>query len=155
MDSAEGPVTEKIAGANIEILRQGKGRPVLFLHPHIGMHGSRHFIELLAREAQVIAPSHPGFGHSELPKGMSTVDDLSYFYLDLIEQLDLRELVVVGASFGGWIAAEIASKSCERLSRLVLIGAVGAKFGERDKSHLVDIFPPPASRWEGASFRSP
>src|SRR6266851_211339 len=98
MDSAEGPVTEKIAGANIEILRRGRGRPVLFLHPHIGMHGSERFIELLAREVQVIAPSHPGFGHSELPKGMSTVDDMSYFYLDLIEQLDLRDLVDIFAT---------------------------------------------------------
>src|SRR5258706_1550353 len=155
MDSAEGPVTEKIAGANIEILRRGKGRPVLFLHPHIGIHGSEAFIELLAREAQVIAPSHPGFGHSELPKGMSTVDDMSYFYLDLIESLDLRDLVVVGASFGGWIAAEIATKTRERLSRLVLIGAVGAKFGARDKSDIVDIFATPRSRWEELSFRDP
>src|SRR5260221_13567313 len=155
MDSAEGPVTEKIAGANIEIFRRGKGRPVLFLHPHIGMHGSEAFIERVARHAQVIAPSHPGFGHSELPKGMSTVDDLSYFYLDLIEELGLRDLVVVGASFGGWIAAEIATQTCERLSRLVLIGAVGAKFGERDKSDIVDIFATPRSRWEEVSFRDP
>src|SRR5216683_16910 len=98
MDSAEAPATEKIAGANIEILRRGKGRPVLFLHPHIGIHGSERFIELLAREAQVIAPSHPGFGHSELPKGMSTVDDMSYFYLDLIESLDLRDILDIFAT---------------------------------------------------------
>src|SRR5258708_25400745 len=103
--SDKGPVTEKIAGSNIEVLRRGKGRPILFLHPHIGMHGSQSFIELLARHAQVIAPSHPGFGHSELPGGMASVDDLSYFYLDLIEQLDLRDLVVGGASFVGLLAA--------------------------------------------------
>src|SRR5258706_8243359 len=130
MDSAEAPVTEKIAGASIEIFRQGKGRPILFLHPHIGMHGSERFIERLARDAQVIAPSHPGFGHSELPRGMSTVDDLSYFYLDLIEELGLRDLVVVGASFGAWIAAEIATKTCEHLPGLDLTGAVRTKFGE-------------------------
>src|SRR3989442_11333628 len=105
MDSAEGPVTEKIAGANIEILRRGKGRPVLFLHPHIGLHGSERFIDLLGRHVQVIAPSHPGFGHSELPRGMASVDDMSYFYLYLIEHLDLRDLGVVGASFGGRVAA--------------------------------------------------
>jgi len=155
MDSAEGPVTEKIAGVNIEILRRGKGRPLLFLHPHIGMHGSQALIEALARHAQVIAPSHPGFGHSELPRGMASVDDMSYFYLDLIEQLDLRDLVIVGASFGGWIAAEIATKTCERVSRLVLIGAVGAKFGARDKSDIVDIFSTPRGRWEELSFRDP
>ena len=146
---------EKIAGANIEILRRGKGRTILFLHPHIGLHGSEALIERLARHAQVVAPSHPGFGHSELPKGMSTVDDMSYFYLDLIESLDLRDLVVVGASFGGWVAAEIAAKTTERLSRLVLIGAVGAKFGARDQSDIVDIFATPRSRWEELSFRNP
>jgi len=86
---------------------------------------------------------------------MSTVDDMSYFYLDLIESLDLRDLVVVGASFGGWIAAEIATKTRERLSRLVLIGAVGAKFGARDKSDILDIFATPRSRWEELSFRDP
>ena len=146
---------QKIAGANIEILREGAGRHVLFLHPHIGLHGSQAFIELLAHEAEVIAPSHPGFGHSELPAGMGTVDDMSYFYLDLIEELDLRDLVLVGASFGGWIAAEIATKTCERIARLVLIGAVGAKFGARDKSDIVDIFATPRSRWEELSFRNP
>src|SRR5258708_12136073 len=103
MDSAEGPVTEKIAGANIEILRRGRGRPVLFLHPHIGMHGSERFIELLAREVQVIAPSHPGFGHSELPKGMSTVDDMSYFYLDLIDSLHFPPPPAARPSFPAWL----------------------------------------------------
>src|SRR5207302_1668 len=113
------------------------------------------FRELLEREVRVIAPSHPGFGHSELPRGMSTVDDMSYFYLDLIEELGLRDLVVVGASFGGWIAAEIATKTCERLSRLVLIGAVGAKFGAREKSDILDIFSTPRAQWEEFSFRDP
>src|SRR4029077_11678271 len=126
-----------------------------FLHPHIGIHGSGRFIELVAGEARVIAPPPPGFGHSEPLRGMSTVDDMSYFYLDLIESLDLRDLVVVGASFGGWIAAEIATKTTQRLSRLVLIGALGAKFGERDRSDIVDIFATPRSRWEELSFRDP
>src|SRR5438477_11865034 len=142
MDSAEGPVTEKIAGVNIEILRRGKGRPILFLHPHIGIHGSGRFIERLAREVQVIAPSHPGFGHSELPRGMSTVDDLSYFYLDLIENLDLRDPVVVGASSGAWIAGEVATNTPEPLSRLVLLVAVCAQFGSIEKSGIVDTFAP-------------
>ena len=155
MDSAQVGVMENIAGANIEILRRGKGRTVLFLHPHIGMHGSDAFLSALARDAQVIAPSHPGFGRSELPRGMTSVDDLSYFYLDLIEELGLRDIVLVGASFGGWIAAEIAAKTTERVSRLVLIGAVGVKLGERDRSDILDIFSTPRSRWEELSFRNP
>jgi pimeloyl-ACP methyl ester carboxylesterase len=155
MDVARTSGIEKIAGLDIEIARRGRGRPVLFLHPHIGFWGAEPFIAALAKRAEVIAPSHPGFGRSALAKGMTTVDDLSYFYLDLVEQLDLRDAVLVGASFGGWIAAEIATKSCERLSRLVLIGAVGVKTGTREATDVVDIFATPRSRWEELSFHDP
>ena len=141
-----------INGANIELVRRGKGRPILFLHPHIGLHGSDAFIARLAEHAEVLVPSHPGYGHSELPKGMSTVDDMSYLYLDLLEQLELRDVVIVGASFGAWLAAEIATKTTERISRLVLLGAVGVKLGSRDKSDIVDIFATPRSRWEELTF---
>jgi pimeloyl-ACP methyl ester carboxylesterase len=151
----DGASIEKIGGLDIEIVRRGRGRPVLFLHPHIGFWGAERFVAELAKGAEVIAPSHPGFGRSALAKGMTTVDDLAYFYLDLIEQLDLRDAVLVGASFGGWLAAEIATKSCERLARLVMIGAVGVKTGERDKTDVVDIFATPRSRWEEVSFHDP
>jgi pimeloyl-ACP methyl ester carboxylesterase len=155
MDNVQGPNIEKIAGVDIEVARRGQGRPLLFLHPHIGFWGAERFVDELAKQAQVIAPFHPGFGRSELPKGTTTVDDLAYFYLDLLEQLDLRDVTVVGASFGGWIAAEIATKSCERIARLVMIGAVGIKLGERDKTDVLDIFATPRSRWEEMSFHDP
>jgi len=49
----------------IELSRHGNGRPLLFLHPHIGLDRKSPFIGHLAAHASVIAPSHPGFGHSE------------------------------------------------------------------------------------------
>lgn len=152
MESTSGAQMLDINGARIEVIRQGTGRPILFLHPHIGVHGSAALIARLAQRAEVIAPSHPGFGRSDLPKGMSSVDDMSYLYLDLLEQLDLRDVLVVGSSLGGWLAAEIATKTTQRLSRLVMIGAVGVKLGPRDKSDIVDIFATPRSRWEELSF---
>jgi pimeloyl-ACP methyl ester carboxylesterase len=142
-----------IHGANIELVRRGKGRPILFLHPHIGLHGSDAFIARLAEHGEVIVPSHPGYGHSDLPAGMSTVDDMAYLYLDLLDALNLRDVTLVGASFGGWIAAEIATKTTERISRLVMMGAVGVKVGPREKSDIVDIFATPRSRWEELTFR--
>ena len=142
-----------INGANIELVRRGKGRPILFLHPHIGLHGSEPFIARLAEHGEVIVPSHPGYGHSDLPAGMSAVDDMSYLYLDLLEALELRDITVVGASFGGWLAAEIATKTIERIARLVMLGAVGVKVGPRDRSDIADIFATPRSRWEELTFR--
>ncbi len=68
-------------------------------------------LDLLASDARVLAPTHPGFGRAPAPRELTTVDDLAYLYLDLLDTLDLRDVVVVGVSFGGWIAAEMAVKS--------------------------------------------
>lgn len=129
-----------VDGTRIDLIERGKGPPLLFLHAENGIEPALAAIDALARSARVIAPTHPGFGRSELPAGMRAVDDLSYFYLDLLDQLDLRDAVVVGVSLGAWIAAEIAVKSTARMSRLVMANAVGVKVGDRETRDIVDIF---------------
>jgi len=124
----------------IDMIERGSGRPLLFLHPENGIEPALAAIEALAKGARVIAPTHPGYGRSELPKGMRTIDDLSYFYLDMLDQLDLRDLTVVGISLGAWIAAEIAVKSTARFARLVMANAVGVKVGDRETRDIVDVF---------------
>ena len=124
----------------IDMIERGSGRPLLFLHPENGIEPALAAIEALAKRARVIAPTHPGYGRSELPKGMRTIDDLSYFYLDMLDQLDLRDLTVVGISLGAWIAAEIAVKSTARFARLVMANAVGVKVGDRETRDIVDVF---------------
>jgi pimeloyl-ACP methyl ester carboxylesterase len=129
-----------IEGMRIDLFERGKGRPVLFLHAENGIEPAYVAIDELAKSARVIAPTHPGFGRSELPQGMRTVDDLSYFYLDLLDQLDLRDVTLVGVAFGAWIAAEIAVKSTARLARLVMANAVGIKIGDRETRDIADVF---------------
>jgi len=129
-----------VNGIRIEMIERGKGRPLLFLHPGIGIEASAPVLDRLAERAHLFAPSHPGFGTSDLPQSMTTVDDLSYFYLDLMDQLDLRDAIVVGVSFGAWIAAEIAVKSTARMSRLVMANAIGIKVGDRETRDIADIF---------------
>ncbi len=129
-----------VNGTRIDMIERGSGRPLLFLHPENGIEPALAAIDALAKGARVIAPTHPGFGRSELPKGMRSVDDLSYFYLDLLEQLDLRDVTVVGVSLGAWIAAEIAVKSTARLAKLVMVNAVGVKVGDRETRDIVDVF---------------
>jgi pimeloyl-ACP methyl ester carboxylesterase len=129
-----------VNGTRIETIERGSGRPLLFLHAENGIEPAMAAVEELAKNARVIAPTHPGFGRSELPKGMRTVDDLSYFYLDLLDQLDLRDISVVGVSLGAWIAAEIAVKTTARISRLVMANAVGVKIADRETRDIVDIF---------------
>jgi pimeloyl-ACP methyl ester carboxylesterase len=129
-----------VNGIKVEAIEKGRGRPLLFLHPGIGLDRNASVIDKLAEHARVIAPSHPGFGNSEQPKSFTTVDDLAYFYLDMLDELDLHDTIVVGVSLGAWIAAEIAIKSTARLSHLVLANAVGIKVGSRDTRDIVDIF---------------
>jgi pimeloyl-ACP methyl ester carboxylesterase len=95
---------------------------------------------MLAARAHVIAPTHPGFGSTPAPRELTTIDDLAYLYLDLLDTLDLREVVVAGVSLGGWIAAEMAVKSTERMSALVLVNAVGIKPGTRETRDIADIY---------------
>jgi pimeloyl-ACP methyl ester carboxylesterase len=140
LTEGSGVSTAAVAGVRIELIERGAGRTLLFLHPGIGIAAEAPVLGRLAAAMRVVVPSHPGFGRSEQPKHMTTVDDLAYFYLDLMEALDLRDVVLAGVSFGGWIAAEIAVKSCERIGRLVLADALGIKIGGRETRDIADIF---------------
>src|SRR4051812_25584727 len=91
----------QISGTDTELWEGGAGRTILLLHPGDGFDAKAPYVATLASRYRVIAPSCPGFGRSALPKYMKSVDDLSYFYLDLIEALKLDDLLVVGFSFGG------------------------------------------------------
>jgi pimeloyl-ACP methyl ester carboxylesterase len=105
-----------------------------------GFEAAAGLINSLAESYKVYAPSHPGFGTSSLPKSFTTVDDLSYFYLDLLEQLDLRDVTFVGFSLGGWLASEILTKNCSRASRVVLGAPLGLRSGDRRQRRVTDIF---------------
>jgi pimeloyl-ACP methyl ester carboxylesterase len=129
-----------VDGIRVELIDRGSGRPLLFLHPGIGIEPTVPVLDRLAAGGRLLAPSHPGFGASEAPRHMTTVDDLSYFYLDLMDQLDLRDATVVGVSFGAWVAAAIAVKSTARIARLVMANAVGIKVGDRETRDIVDVF---------------
>ncbi|MGA7490108.1 MAG: alpha/beta fold hydrolase [Xanthobacteraceae bacterium] len=145
----------ELAGVRIELVERGSGRPLLLLHPAIGIKSTDRVIDALARSFRALAPSHPGFGRSELPAAMTTVDDLAYFYLDVLDALDLRDVVLVGLSFGGWIAAEIAIKSTQRISHLVLADAVGIKLGDREHRDIADIFALKQSDVDRLAYHDP
>lgn len=133
-----------IDGAEIEYSVCGSGRSLLFLHGGDGPDRSAPVIEHLATQFRVIYPSHPGFGRSGLPIDMTSVDDIAYAYLKFIRALQLNDLLVVGVSFGGWIAAELAIKTPSAITGVVLAGALGVKFGDPDEREILDLFSIPA-----------
>jgi pimeloyl-ACP methyl ester carboxylesterase len=112
---------------SIQILRGGDGPPLLFLHAAGGAGTWLPFHGLLARRFEVIAPDHPGFGGSDDMPEVEAIDDLVYHYLDVLDRLELERVNVVGGSLGGWIAAELAVHSPQRVQRLALLGAAGLR----------------------------
>src|SRR5215471_9787248 len=113
--------TITIAGIELELFTRGDGAPILFLHGAQGVLPADDFLGRLAAERKVIAPSHPGFGTSGLPDWLDSVDDIAHVYLELMDRLGLDDVDLIGCSVGGWIAAEIASKTPQRIRRLVLV----------------------------------
>jgi pimeloyl-ACP methyl ester carboxylesterase len=139
----------------LEVFEQGQGQPILVLHGEDGLALQAPFLTLLATHGRVIAPSHPGFGHSPDSDDIDTVDDLSYLYLDLLAEQDLHEVVVLGCSLGGWVAAEMAVKSMERIAKLVLAAPLGIKVGDRETRDIPDIFALPADEVIRLKYHDP
>jgi pimeloyl-ACP methyl ester carboxylesterase len=144
-----------IAQVSLEIAIAGAGLPLLFLHGGDYFSQNRPFLDRLAQRWRVLTPRHPGFGGSERPDGFRSVHDLAYLYLDLIEQQGLGDVVLVGSSFGGWIALEMCIRSVERIGRVVLIDALGVKFGRREERDIADIYALPTAELLRRTFFDP
>ena len=114
-------------GATIRYRRFGQGPALLFLRSEDSLADAPAFVDALARDFDVIIPDHPGFRTSDTPDWLKGIGDAAYFYLGFLEQLDLERVHLVGGSLGGWIAAEIAIRTCERIATLNLIAPLGVR----------------------------
>jgi pimeloyl-ACP methyl ester carboxylesterase len=115
----------EIRGCKLFMQRGGSGEPVVFLHGANAPEGQLPFMKELAQRYEVFVPDHPGFGRSDTPDWIEHVGDMAYFYLDVLKKLDLTGVHLIGNSLGGWIAAEMAVRSTERLKSLTLVAAAG------------------------------
>jgi pimeloyl-ACP methyl ester carboxylesterase len=132
----------ELDGGRVHLLRGGSGEPVLFLHAAGGAGEWHEFHALLSEHFDVIAPDHPGFGKSDDFPHLTAIDDLVYHYLDLLDNLGLDRPHVVGASFGGWIAAELAVHSPHRIGTLALLSAAGLRVPGHPVPDIFLMSPP-------------
>jgi pimeloyl-ACP methyl ester carboxylesterase len=118
---------EGVGLVELTVEESGDGRPSLVLHGGAGPQSVTAFAQLLAKKGRtrVLAPTHPGFGGTTRPKGLDSVAGLAALYSGLLDDLGLEDLTVIGNSVGGWIAAELALLGSPRISRMVLLDAVG------------------------------
>src|SRR6266853_4512362 len=106
----------------------GKGRirrpPVVYLHGLLGQEWSG-FLEGLSAGRRVYAPAHAGSDEPDELRHLNGMYDLVLYYDDLFEALGLGQVDLIGHSFGGMVAAEIAAAHPGRVRRLVLMDALG------------------------------
>jgi pimeloyl-ACP methyl ester carboxylesterase len=123
------PVRERwlqLAGVSTAMLESGDGPPVVLLHGPGGNAG--HWMRVipdLATTHRVVAPDLPGQGASEVAGGPLDADRVVTWLGELIEHTCPSPPAVVGYALGGAIAARFASGQGDRLSRLVLVDALG------------------------------
>jgi len=115
----------QIRDTSLRAARGGKGEPLLFLHDATGAAGWPPFLDRLAERFDVIAPEHPGYGGGDAPPWLDRIADLANFYLDFLDTLELRHVHLVGASLGGWVAAELGTRNTRRLASITLIDPPG------------------------------
>lgn len=108
----------------------GNGPPLLLIHGFgASTYTWRHIAPQLAETHRVIAVDLKGFGQSDKPfDSRYSVFDQAELLTELIEEKDLRNLTLVGHSFGGGVALVLALEANQRLkgriAKLVLLDSI-------------------------------
>src|SRR5690242_8451073 len=144
-----------IGGAEIEVMRRGKGSPLLLLPGEDMLEAESAFVAGLAQRYEVILASPPGFGRSSRPDWLTQPADQAYLLLSLVKKLGLTRVPAVGCSLGGWIAAEMGVMDDDCFSRLVLIDPYGVKLGGPTTRDFADIYQLGPAKTAALKFREP
>ena len=119
-----------------EVVRDGKGPPLLYLHGAVGQKGWAPFLDLLSRRFTVYAPVMPGYGSATGLEHVADLADLTLYNLAVLNELGVARAHVVGHFLGGMIAAEMAAASPSSIDRLVLVSPAGVW---RDEEPVADL----------------
>jgi pimeloyl-ACP methyl ester carboxylesterase len=118
--------TTTLHGHELAYLDSGEGPTVLFIH---GLLGSRrnwtHLVETLDADHRVLAPDLFGHGASAKPMGDYSLGAHAATLRDLLDQLGIDRVTLVGHSLGGGIAMQFCYLFPERVERLVLVSSGG------------------------------
>ena len=102
----------------------GRGMPVIFMHGGLGFDHQyfRPFVDPLADAVQVVYYDHLGHGKSDRPADFSeiTLERLSSDCDALATALGFDKFVLVGHSYGGFVAFDFAFRFPNRLAGLVI-----------------------------------
>ncbi|NOR64374.1 MAG: alpha/beta fold hydrolase [Rhodobacteraceae bacterium] len=119
--------TATLNGAEIFYTIEGEGTPVMVMHGGLGLDHTyfRPYLDAL-ENVQIIYYDHLGNGRSEHPEDFSELT-FERFVADaeaLRQHLDLGKIILIGHSYGGFIAQEYAAAHPDALKGLVLANTV-------------------------------
>ena len=144
-----------VHGIALEVLRGGDGAPIVLLHGMRSLPAACRFPALLAAHGAVLAPSCPGFGASPRAQDFDTIYDLVHLQRAVLDAIPGERITLVGLSFGGWLAAEVAAQGHPRLARLVLVDPVGIKISDRETADILDVFNRSPAEVRQAAWHDP
>jgi pimeloyl-ACP methyl ester carboxylesterase len=137
----------------VRVKMAGSGPPLVFLHQSAGLVWDP-FLSHLAQRYTVYAPEFPGSSISD-PYAIHAVDDLSdlvLVYEEVTRRLELTRPRLVGHSFGGMLAAELAAHFPAITDRLVLLGPLGLW---REDQPVANWLAVPPDQWPSLWFHDP
>jgi len=107
----------------------GEGFPFLILHGWGGSSNSWSEVQrILSKKGfMVITLDLPGFGKTSSPIIPWEIKDYNDFLLKFIDNLGLKQMILLGHSFGGRISIRFASLYPERLKYLILCASAGVR----------------------------
>ena len=127
-----------VAGAQLAILKAGSGKPLLIFHDELGYPGWMTWNETLAHDRTLFIPLQPGYGKTPKLDWIMNFRDLAGFYSQVVRELKLDPVDVIGYSAGGYITAEMAAADPRIFSKMILVAPMGIK---PEKGEIMDIFP--------------
>jgi len=144
---------------DLHFAQAGTGRPVLILHGGAGPASVKTLADHFSKTMHTIVPTHPGWDGTARPESLSTIGELAERYVQYLAETDLHDVLVVGSSIGGWIAAEMAVRDQgKRIGALVLIDAMGIAVDGEPILNVFEIAPPgifEATFYDAAKFAPP
>lgn len=139
-DMETGRKTFVYDGVNISYIDRGSGTPMLLLHGFgASSYSWRHIINRFAKEYRVLAVDLKGFGLSDKPNDSNySVKDQSNIISKFIEENHLRDVILIGNSFGGAVAllTSVELRESSNIKSLILLDSAGY---EQDLPFFIQI----------------
>ena len=139
-----GGFVETSDGARLYYEVQGEGEPMVLIHGY-PLSGKlfRDNVAALSAEYQVVSVDLRGFGNSETPDALGSVETYAADTLAVMDELGLEQAVVAGMSMGGMTALAMVRQAPERVAGLVLISTTARPAGTAE-----------AGLWNGSSVQA-